>query len=163
MDKKIHRIWDDLAEIEVPENFVQATVGERRKVYGMGTDIPMHMLIDREKRMFISEVMQEETESDGRKTVEELAQLYNHTLKRNVPGYKCMGIYQRKIDEREACAIQYTYYAQELNRYTLLLIMKEQNQICLLNCVCSNAQVPQMHPVFLEILESINLKNKYLV
>lgn len=51
MKKILFPIWDGIAELEIPQNFVEATAGERRKVYGLRSDIPMHMLIDREKRV----------------------------------------------------------------------------------------------------------------
>ena len=156
MEKQGYRIWNDMAIVEASKAFAVATVGERRKVYGALKNLPEFMLIDREKRVFISAVNTED--EDKEKDTVELAQTLNHTLTRTVPGYKCMGIYRRQIAQREVCVVQYTSYLLEDNIYTMLLVAKEGGQVCMLNCVCGNEQVPQMHPVFLEIIESLKFK-----
>lgn len=94
------------------------------------------------------------------KKIAEWMRMLNHTLERNVPGYKCRGIYQREIDGNTACAVQYTFYAQEYNRYTLLTAIEHEEEMCILNFVCNNELVPQMHPIFLEIIETLKFKEK---
>lgn len=160
MEKEIHKIWDGTAEIEVPGDFKEATIGEIRKVYGMKKPVPEYMVIDREKHVFISAVSAEEPDGEEEeKDIAKLAQVFGHALMRTVPGYRCMGIYRKQIDQKEACAIQYTSYALEDNIYTMLLLVRGKKKVDMLNCVCSNAQVPRMHPVFCEVIDSLKFRD----
>lgn len=47
------KIWEEKAEIQLPEGFEEATVGEKRKTYGMGKKLPDKMYIVRDKHVII--------------------------------------------------------------------------------------------------------------
>lgn len=53
------KIWEEKAEIQLPEGFEEATVGEKRKTYGMGNKLPDKMYIVRDKHVIISTFSQE--------------------------------------------------------------------------------------------------------
>jgi hypothetical protein len=53
------KIWEEKAEIQLPEGFEEATVGEKRKTYGMGKKLPDKMYIIRDKHAIISAFSQE--------------------------------------------------------------------------------------------------------
>ena len=54
------KIWKERAEIQLPEGFEEATVGEKRKTYGMGKKLPDKMYIVRDKHVIISTFRSEE-------------------------------------------------------------------------------------------------------
>ena len=155
MDSRKEKIWDNIATINVPDCFKVSTIGEMRKVYGINKNMPEKMLVDREKRAFFSVNKMEEPKLQQEKGIVEVAQIVNHLLGRSVPGYKCKGIYKKQIQGREACVVQYTSYTIEDNIYTMMLLMQDKQDVYMLNCVCKNALVPELHPVFLGVIESV--------
>ena len=127
------KIWEEKAEIQLPEGFEEATVGEKRKTYGMGKKLPDKMYIVRDKHVIISTFSQELKE------------------------HKNIGTYRKNIDGQEIYVIQYTSYAQEDDIYTIVAIWRTEEKIHLLSGVCRYEEIPQWHPVFRSVIEGIKI------
>ena len=145
------KIWEEKAEIQLPEGFEEATVGEKRKTYGMGKKLPDKMYIVRDKHVIISTFSQELKEQ------KELVKTLNYLYTRTVPGYKNIGTYRKNIDGQEIYVIQYTSYAQEDDIYTIVAIWRTEEKIHLLSGVCRYEEIPQWHPVFRSVIEGIKI------
>lgn len=150
-------IWDGHAKICVPDGFEMATIGEKRKMYGMRKDLPEFMVIDRENHVVLNATNIEHKEQQEVST-EKLAQTINYIYSRTVPGYKCRGIYKKNIDDKDVCVIQYTSYTLEDTLYTMVLVLNQGEKSYLLQCICRNKQVPEWHPIFRNIVESVKFK-----
>lgn len=151
-------IWDGCASICIPDSFEAATIGEKRKMYGMRKNLPEFMVIDRKNHVVLSAAIVEKDEQAEADT-EALAQSINYIYSRTVPGYRCRGIYKKKIDSKDVCVIQYTSYTLEDTLYTMDLVREEREHSCILHCICRNHQVPEWHPVFRDIVESVQLSS----
>ncbi|WP_075679680.1 hypothetical protein [Roseburia sp. 831b] len=154
-----HKIWDGRAQINLSDSFKIATVGEKRKMYGMRKELPKFMMVDRENHVVINAVTVEQKEQKEL-SIEKEAQALNYMYTRTVPGYKCRGIYKKVIDQHEVCVIQYTSYTIEDTLFTMVLLQKEGENVNLLQCICKNGQVPEWHPVFRDIVEKIQFKKE---
>ena len=149
------KIWKERAEIQLPEGFEEATVGEKRKTYGMGKKLPDKMYIVRDKHVIISTFSQELKEQ--KESNIELVKALNYLYTITVPGYKNIGTYRKNIDGQEIYVIQYTSYAQEDDIYTIVAIWRTEEEIHLLSGVCRYEEIPQWHPIFRSVIEGIKI------
>ena len=53
------------AHSRIPDSFAAATIGEKRKMYGMRKDLPEFMVIDRENHVVLNAVSMENGEQEG--------------------------------------------------------------------------------------------------
>lgn len=138
--------------MELPEGFHEGT--EEDKIKYFGSNIDSKMFLDTNRHSMIS-ITQKENKLNL--SLREHVKGVNHALKRNIPGYNRLGEYRRQLKNSTwIYLLSYTYYIGEKNMYCISAFVKENKTIIEINLACQSFMEPQMHDVFLNILESIN-------